>query len=59
MTKLDIVTAEDQSYYELWQSDSRLKGWSPNYFIRFCREWTAVCEKIRRLAKEKGGRKNE
>ena len=55
MTKLDIETAEDQSYYDLWQSDTRLRGWSPNYFIRFCREWTAVCEKIRRLAKKKEG----
>lgn len=55
MIKLDIVSAEDHSYYELWKSDSRLHGWTPRDFIRFCREWTAICKKIRRLAKEMEG----
>ena len=29
MIKLDIETAEDKNYYDLWQSDRRLSGWTP------------------------------
>lgn len=53
MIKLDIETAEDKNYYDLWQSDRRLSGWTPGDFIRFCREWTATCKKIRLLAEQK------